>query len=98
MHSDRMPPDSSGDEQFENARDDAAWRSRVLALVLAEDPHQLTELELVRELLGPDPNFAERDALERAIGDLVRGGLVQRNESLIWLTRAARLFASLELE
>lgn len=79
-------------------REDAKWQARVISLVLSEYPHQLSKLEIACELLSEKPGFEERDGLERAIEDLSNAGLLRRCESLILLTRAARHFASLELE
>jgi hypothetical protein len=98
MHKDRNNSEDSDDEWITPDREDAKWQARILAVLLDEYPHQLSKLELARELLGENPGFPERDALERAIEDLTRAGLLQRCESLILLTRAARLFASLELD
>ncbi|HEX5375925.1 MAG TPA: hypothetical protein VFW48_07180 [Solirubrobacterales bacterium] len=98
MQEDRMPGDQPDDDWETPDREDAKWQARVLAIVLDQDPHQLSKHEISRELLGEKPGFEQRDAYERAVEDLCCGGLLQRCESLILLTRAARLFASLELD
>jgi hypothetical protein len=91
----------SGD--FENARDDAKWQQAVLGCLLDQSPYrasrpsQLNKAELAREVLGENPGFAERDAFERAIEDLIRAGLLQHCEAMILVTRAAQHCASLEL-
>jgi hypothetical protein len=97
MQKNPMPEDQSGNDWTTPDREDAKWQRRVLSFLLEQYPHQLSKLEIARELLRDNPGFSERDALDRAIADLVRGGLVQLCESLILLTRAARLFASLDL-
>ena len=93
-----MPGDPPDDDWETPDREDAKWQEAVLAIVLDQDPHQLSQHELARELLGEKPGFEERDAFERAVQDLCSGGLLQRCESMILLTRAARLFARLELD
>lgn len=85
----------SGD--FENARDDAKWQQAVLGCLLDQFPLHLNKTELAREVLGENPGFAERDAYERAIEDLVRAGLLQRCGAMILVTRAAQHCAGLEL-
>lgn len=80
------------------ADEDRKAQAEVLVLVLDELPHQLTKLELGRQMLSENPGFAERDRFERAVEDLVRAGLLQRCEALVLATRAARHFASLPME
>jgi hypothetical protein len=79
------------------ADEDAQAQAEVLVLVLDELPHQLTKLELGRQILGENPGFRERDRFERAVEDLVRAGLLQRCEALILATRAARHFNNLPM-
>jgi len=97
MQEDRMSGDPPEGEWVPPAREDAKWQRVVLEILLDEYPHQLSELELSREVLGDKASLREQDACQRAIEDLVRGGLLQRCESLILPTRPARLFASLGL-
>ena len=77
-----------------NAGDDAATESAILQLVLALHPTAVSFEELVREL-GGDRDARERDAIERAVRDLVGVGLLHRNESLLLPTRAALRFDEL---
>jgi hypothetical protein len=98
MQDENISPSDSGDDWETNEQADAKWQARVLLLLLSEYPHQLSEVELTRELVGERPAFAERDAVERAVEDLVRVGLLSRCESLILLTRAARHFDSLNFD
>lgn len=70
-------------------REDAAVQRAVLALALAAHPKQLTIPELAREI---DP-----DALERAVGDLVAVGLLDRRGVSIRPSVAALHFERLEL-
>jgi hypothetical protein len=61
----------------------------VIQHLLEAHPSQLTEAELIRELCGEEPQFAERDAIERAVRDLVGVGLLHQGEALLTPTRAA---------
>jgi hypothetical protein len=97
MQEDRMSGDPPEGEWVPPAREDAKWQRVALEIVLDECPHQLSEMELVLEVIGDKPSLRERDGCERAIEDLVRGGLLQRCEAMLSPTRAARLFASLGL-
>jgi predicted transcriptional regulator len=74
---------------------DAATESAVLQQLLAIHPTQVTVAELVRELNGPEADFAERDAIARAVRDLAGVGLVHRNGDLLTPTRAALRLAEL---
>jgi hypothetical protein len=68
--------------------EDATVQRAVLALLLAEHPTQMTVSELVGEVADRD-DFAQRDAVERALRDLAAAGLVQRHRDLVLPTRAA---------
>lgn len=96
MHADRMAGDRLGDDWSLPDREDAKWQRAVLALLLDQQPRQLSQAEVAREILDEKPCFEERDAFERAVEGLIKGGLLRRCESLLLPTRAARLFASLE--
>ncbi|HEY4778176.1 MAG TPA: hypothetical protein VIH47_01120 [Solirubrobacterales bacterium] len=74
---------------------DAATESAVLQQLLALHPIQLTGAELVREVGGESPGFAERDAIERAIRDLTGAGLLHTRDSFVIPTRAALRFSEL---
>lgn len=74
---------------------DAAIESAVLRLLLDLHPTRLTLADLIRELGGADPGFAERDAIERAVRDLGGAGLLHRGE-LLTPTRAALRFNELD--
>ena len=58
-------------------------------------PTQLTLAELVREVGGERPSFAERDAIERAVRDLGGAGLLHRHDDFVLPTRAALRFSEL---
>lgn len=74
---------------------DAATESAVLQRLLDLHPIQLTAAELVREVGGESPSFAERDAIERAIRDLTGAGLVHDRDGFVIPTRAALRFSEL---
>jgi predicted transcriptional regulator len=79
-----------GSEDNRTTRDaDSATESAVLRLLLQLHPIQVTVDELVRELSGEQPGFAERDSIERAVRDLVATGLLHRHDELLLPTRAA---------
>lgn len=72
------------------SEEDSAFESAVLQQVLAIHPNPVTLDELVREIAGGSgENFAQRDAVERAVRDLVGYGLLQRSEALVLPSRAA---------
>ncbi len=77
--------------------EDMGTESVVLAFVLAEHPSQLTipELSLAinRQACG---EFANDDAVERAIRELVGAGLLHIAAGLVMPTRAAIYFDGLE--
>ena len=70
------------DDSRTPAAADAATESAVLQQLLDLHPIQLTAAELVREIGGETPGFAERDAIERAIRDLSGAGLLHRRDAL----------------
>ncbi len=74
---------------------DAASEAAVLQLVLDLHPTLLTVAELVREIAGENAAFAQRDAVERAVRDLVGAGLLHRNEEFAIPTRTAIRFREL---
>jgi hypothetical protein len=86
----RDPPSTEGE--------DALVQRAVLALVIAEHPTQLTFPELARELCTDPEDFAEADALARAVRDLAFGGLVRCDDLVLQPTRAALHFDRLDLD
>jgi hypothetical protein len=86
-------------EQSDDSRttkgDDLATESAVLQRLLDLHPVQLTVAELVREIGGEQPSFAERDAIERAVRDLGGAGLLHHTSDLVLPTRAALRFSEL---
>jgi Helix-turn-helix domain len=86
--------DETGDS-WTTAAQDAATESAVLRQVLDLHPIQLTLDELTRELGGELPEFAERDAIDRAVRDLSGAGLLHLRDSFVLATRAALRFNEL---
>jgi diphthamide biosynthesis methyltransferase len=80
---------AGSDDSWTNKAADIAIEAAVIQHLLEAHPSQLTEAELIRELCGEEPQFAERDAIERAVRDLAGVGLLHRGEPLLTPTRAA---------
>ncbi len=78
-----------GEEIRSTAAEDATVEAAVLQQLLALYPAQITLEELIRELAGTEPGFAERDAIDRAVRDLAAAGLLHRHEAFVLPTRAA---------
>jgi hypothetical protein len=83
------------DDSLSPADEDAAVESAVLQQVLDLHPAQVTAAELVREVGGESPGFGERDAIERAVRDLTRAGLLHSRDDFVAPTRAALRFSEL---
>jgi hypothetical protein len=83
------------DDRHTPAAADAATESAVLQQLLDLHPIQVTAAELVREVGGESPSFAERDAIERAIRDLSGAGLLHERDSFVIPTRASLRFSEL---
>jgi hypothetical protein len=83
------------DDSWTPAAEDAANESAVLRQLIELHPVQVTLSEVVRELAGESPGFAERDAIERAVRDLVGAGLLHTYGGFVAPTRAALRFSEL---
>ena len=83
------------DEIGGTAGEDALVEAAVLRQVLLLHPTQVTLEELVREVAADPGAFAERDAIERAVRDLTRAGLLHRSGELILPSRSAQRFHEL---
>ncbi len=68
---------------------DATIEAAVLRQLLALYPVQLTVEELAREIGGEGADFAQTDAVERAVGELVAAGLAHRGGEVLLPSRAA---------
>jgi hypothetical protein len=77
------------------AAEDAANESAVLQQLLDLHPTQVTVTELLREVGGEFAEFDERDAIERAVRDLVGAGLLHRRDDFVVPSRAALRFNEL---
>ena len=88
-------PSGAVDERATTAAEDIKDRARVLREVLDLYPETLTLDELVRELTVDSVEFQERDRIQRAVRDLIAGGLIHRVGDLVLPTRAAVNFHEL---
>jgi len=88
-------PSGAVDERATTAAEDIKDRARVLREVLDLYPETLTLDELVRELTVDSVEFQERDRVQRAVRDLIAGGLIHRVGDLVLPTRAAVNFHEL---
>jgi len=80
------------------AEEDARTERRVLTHVLHNRPTHRTMPELVRELCDDPEDFAEGDALARAVRDLVASGLLRMEGETVVPTRAAVHFERITSE
>jgi hypothetical protein len=74
---------------------DAEVEATVLRELLLLHPVQMTVGELIRDVAGDPDDFVERDAIERAVRDLARAGLLHRNGDFAIPSRAALRFDEL---
>lgn len=75
----------------DTANEDRQTEGAVLGLVIDAHPATLRLSDLIREVGDPD-DFAQRDGVERAVRELVKGGLLFRCEGAVLPTRAALKF------
>jgi hypothetical protein len=76
--------------------EDEGVESAVLRQLLELHPTRLTLAELRREMSGACEGFAERDAVERAVRELIAAGLLHSGrEEFVVPTRAALRFNEL---
>lgn len=92
-----QPTDCGSSDPLTPAEEDARTERIVLVRVLTLHPTHLTMPELAAEVLEDPDDFAEGDALARAVRDLGAAGLVRMNGSVVMPTRAALHFDSLNL-
>ncbi len=71
-----------------NAAEDLKDERAVLVHVVETFPQTLLLSDLIREVGDPD-DFAKRDAVERAVRELVKGELLFRCQGTLLPTRAA---------
>ena len=75
-----------------NEAQDLRDQSSVLIHVLTLYPTHLRLSELIQEVSAGVADFAQRDAIKRAVRDLVGVGLLFRSDGLVLPTRAALRF------
>lgn len=75
--------------------EDEGVESAVLRQLLDLHPTRLTLEELQREVSGGHGDFAERDAVKRAVRELTAVGLLHQGEEFVAPTRAALRFDEL---
>ncbi|HXV05253.1 MAG TPA: hypothetical protein VFP23_05050 [Solirubrobacterales bacterium] len=88
------PTDCAERDPLTPAAQDAKTERLVLAFLIAEHPAQVTIAELSLAL-NDGEDFARRDAIERAVRELVGTGLLHRKGAFVLPTRAALYFARL---
>ena len=76
-------------ESRSTAGQDSATEGAVLRQLLALHPAPTTFEELLREVAADPGEFAQRDAVERAVGELSASGLLNRSGELLLPSRAA---------
>lgn len=75
--------------------EDEGIESAVLRQLLDLHPMRVTLEELRREMRGTRRDFAEQDAVDRAVRDLTAAGLLHSNGEFVTPTRAALRFSEL---
>lgn len=81
----------------DNATEDRRDEGAVLRHVVSVHPATLRLSDLIRELGDPD-DFDQRDGIERAVRELVKGGLLFKSDGAVLPTRQALyLWQTLEL-
>lgn len=76
---------------------DRRFLTACIATILSAHPAHVTEEELVRALTADSDDFAERDAVKRALRTLHEVGLIIYGDSGIVPSRGALLFDELAL-
>lgn len=77
------------------SEEDRVFETAVLQQLLAIHPNPVTLTELVDEIAGKGCDFAQRDAIERAVHSLAGCGLLHRSAALVLPSRAALRFDEL---
>jgi hypothetical protein len=78
------------------AREDSRTEAAVLRWLVALHPAQIAFEELLRAVCEEPDDFAQRDAIERAVRDLATAGLLHHHGELVVPSRAALRFDELE--
>lgn len=87
--------DRGGADGISPAKQDEITERAVLTQILFLHPDRLTILELSLQIEGDSESFAKKDAIERAVRELSRDGLLACDCRRIWPTRAALRFEEL---
>jgi hypothetical protein len=77
-----------GRPAVDNAAEDRRDEGAVLRHVVETHPATLRLSDLIRELGDPD-DFDQRDGIERAVRELVQGGLLFKSDGAVLPTRQA---------
>jgi hypothetical protein len=89
------PTDRDAADAISPAKQDEITERAVLTQILFLHPERLTILELSLQVEGGSESFAKKDAVERAVRELSRDGLLVCDNRRIWPTRAALRFDEL---
>lgn len=89
------PMDREAADAISPAKQDEITERAVLTQILVLHPDRLTILELALRMEGEGEGFAKKDAVERAVLELRRDGLLTCDCRRIWPTRAALRFEEL---
>jgi len=88
----RNKPSGADDERATStAQQDHRDQAAVLRQILDLHPEPLTLAELTREMTFDSTDFQERDRIERAVRELIGGGVLHLVGDLVLPTRAAVL-------
>jgi len=89
------PIDAGDESAATTAQQDYRDQARVLQTILDLHPEPLTLAELTREMTIDSTDHGERDRIERAVRDLIGGGVLHLVGDLVLPTRAAVLCHSI---
>lgn len=92
---DGNPTDRELNDPAGPGNQDEIMERSVLTDVLLLHPEQLTILELALRMDAGCEDFAKKDAIERAIRELTRDGLLHCDCRRVWPSRAAVRFEQL---
>jgi hypothetical protein len=95
---DSNPTDCGPLDAASPAAKDAQAEYVVLAFLLDDHPNQLTVPEVSWALNADTGGFDSRDAVERAVRELVGAGLLHCRDAFVLPTRAALYFERLQAE
>lgn len=92
---DDNPMDRDTADAISPEKQDEMTERAVLTQILFLHPDRLTILDLSLQIEGDSESFAKKDAVERAVRELSRDGLLACDCRRIWPTRAALRFEEL---